>query len=339
MATNKQFSGRDTLFDTYKYLLIILVITGHFLEGYKHLHRWMEYLYSFIYLFHMPFFVFISGYFSKHVTTKKLIRSSFLLLETFIILQVGFLLLRNEVWPEWRAIFSPWYAPWYLLSLIWWRWIAYICLKINYPGVCLCIAVIIGLFSGFLSGTTELTGFLAMARTCLFLPFFMAGLYTTPDHIQLIRRQPHTLYLVLSLLVALSLIFFSGNDFNMIEYGNGFHWNTLSPMASFKLFGERCYFLLSASILILCLFNLVPSWRVCAGFGMKTMFFFSYHIFFIIFFNYTLRKWIHIPHPDWWYPLICILMTITSLNISSRFSLFTDLLNPLSFLIKKLSQR
>lgn len=299
----------------------------------------MEYLYSFIYLFHMPFFVFISGYFSKHVTIKKLIRSTFLLLETFIILQVGFLLLRNETWPEWRAIFSPWYAPWYLLSLIWWRWTAYACLKIRRPALCLWTAILIGLFSGFLNGAAEPTSFLAMARTCLFLPFFIAGLYTTPEKIKHIRRQPHTLYIILCLMIAVSLIPFSGNDFNVIEYGNGFHWNTIPHIESLKLFGERSYFLFSASILIICFFNLLPSWKVCAGFGAKTMFFFSYHIFFIIFFNYTLRRWIHFPHLDWWYPLSAIILTVLCLNLLSRFSIFTKLLNPVSSLTSIFDRR
>lgn len=280
----------------------------------------------------MPFFVFISGYFSQHITFNKLIRSTFLLLETFIILQIGFLLLRNETWPEWRAIFSPWYAPWYLLSLIWWRWTAYVCLKIQHPTLCLWIAIIIGLFSGFLNGATEPTSFLAMARTCLFLPFFIAGLYTTSDNIKKIRQQPHTPYVILCLIVAASLTFFSRNDFNLIEYGNGFHWNTIPHTESFILFGERIYFLLSATILIVCGLNSLPSWKVCAGFGAKTIFFFSYHIFFIIFFNYTLRRWIHFPHLDWWYPLSAIILTVFCLNFLSRFSIFTKLLNPINSL-------
>lgn len=339
MVNNLQTSGRDTFLDTCKYLLIILVIAGHFLESYKHLHWWMEYLYSFIYLFHMPFFVFISGYFSKHVTVKKLINSTFLLLETFIVLQVGFLWLRDDEWTEWRAIFSPWYAPWYLLSLIWWRWAAWFCLQINRPGICLSAAIIIGICSGFLNGNAEPTCFLALARTCIFLPFFIAGLYCTPERIRTIRQWSQLRMVIPLLIIVLSLTLFYGKEFNLIEYGNGFHWNEVSPVESLRLFGERLYFLLSASILIVCFLNLLPTLRSCSGFGSRTMFFFSYHIFFIILFNYNLRRWWHIAHPDWWYPLACIILTVICLNLLSRFTIFTRLLNPVTSLIRFLHTR
>lgn len=333
MGNNIPQANRDTFFDTYKYLLIILVITGHFLEGYKHLHTWMEYVYSFIYLFHMPFFVFVSGYFSKRVTSKKLLKSSFLLMETFILLQTGFLWLRNEEWPDWNAVFSPWYAPWYLISLIWWRWIAFFCLKINKPAICLGIAVIIGIGSGFLNGSAELTSFLALARTCVFLPFFMAGLYITPLQIRRLRNTRHQPFILLLMVIAVSLIFFSGMKLNIIEYGNGFHWNEKSIGESFRLFGIRLYFLGSATALIICCLNLLPALKACAGFGRRTMFFFSYHIFFLLFFHYYLRREWHIAHPDWWYPSICIVLTVIILNSLSRITFFTRMLNPVSSLI------
>ena len=56
---------RDYLFDNYKALLSILVIIGHFiLPCYDNniLVYTVKYV---IYAFHMPAFIFISGYFSK----------------------------------------------------------------------------------------------------------------------------------------------------------------------------------------------------------------------------------------------------------------------------------
>lgn len=332
MGNNSSPGGRDPFFDTCKYLLIVLVIAGHVMDGYKHLYGWMEYLYSLIYLFHMPFFAFISGYFSKRLTARKLVSGSLLLAESFLILHTGFLCLYNRDWPEWHAVLSPWYAPWYLLSLIWWRCAAFLCLRLGRPAACLAIAAGIGLCSGFLYGVAEPTGFLALSRTCLFLPFFMAGLYTTPMHVQKLRRMSHLPFAVLALLTALSLVPVSGTGFNLIEYGGGFHWDTAGTAGALALFGGRLYFLSAAALLTLCLLNLLPSLRTCAGFGTKTMFFFSYHIFFVYLLNYRLRGLLHIAHPGWWYPLLGCVLTVLCLNLLSRIRLFTLLLNPVSSL-------
>lgn len=330
MVNNVQTTDRDTFFDTCKYLLIVLVIIGHILESYKHLYGWMEFLFSFIYLFHMPFFAFISGYFSKHITINKLKRSTILLLESFILLQIGFLWLRNHEWPEWRAVFSPWYAPWYLMSLIWWRWIAFFCRKINKPLLCISLAIIIGIGSGFLTDPIKPTSFLSMARTCVFLPFFIAGLYTSHRQIVTIRRWKYVPPLIILFIMASSLQCFNYTELNLIEYGNGFKWGEVPYAESLRLLGMRLYFLCSASFLIICFLNLLPNLKSYTGFGSRTMFFFSYHIFFIILFNYNVRRWLHITHPGWWYPLGCIILTIACLNILSRFSIFTKLLNPVS---------
>lgn len=60
---------RDYLFDNYKVLLIILVIIGHFTEPSYHNNDFLYILKWLIVSFHMPAFIFISGYFSKRELT------------------------------------------------------------------------------------------------------------------------------------------------------------------------------------------------------------------------------------------------------------------------------
>lgn len=65
------YEKRQFLFDNMKVLLMCLVVFGHFLEkisiegGYGIIRAW-------IYSFHMPAFVFISGYFSKHTSEDEI---------------------------------------------------------------------------------------------------------------------------------------------------------------------------------------------------------------------------------------------------------------------------
>ena len=57
---------RDYLFDNYKVLLIVLVVMGHFIEPCYRINAFLYTLKWLIVSFHMPAFIFISGYFLKN---------------------------------------------------------------------------------------------------------------------------------------------------------------------------------------------------------------------------------------------------------------------------------
>lgn len=59
------YKNRDYLFDNYKTLLILLVVIGHFIEPCYDNNWLLTGLKWLIVSFHMPAFIFISGYFSK----------------------------------------------------------------------------------------------------------------------------------------------------------------------------------------------------------------------------------------------------------------------------------
>lgn len=56
---------REFYFDNARLYLIILVVFGHLLRSYIGENPFLYALYMFIYSFHMPAFVLISGYFAK----------------------------------------------------------------------------------------------------------------------------------------------------------------------------------------------------------------------------------------------------------------------------------
>lgn len=56
---------RDTKLDSLKFFLVCLVIIGHVVGPYKELMTNLI-LKDFIYLFHIPLFVYLSGYLSKN---------------------------------------------------------------------------------------------------------------------------------------------------------------------------------------------------------------------------------------------------------------------------------
>ena len=61
---------RDPYFDNLKFILILLVVLGHFTTlNLNNLH--LASISNIIYSFHMPIFIFISGYFSKHIDRQR----------------------------------------------------------------------------------------------------------------------------------------------------------------------------------------------------------------------------------------------------------------------------
>ena len=64
---------RDYYFDNLKFILIFLVVFGH-LVGITYKETQIEKsIYFFIYLFHMPAFIIVSGYFSKNIKNTDLV--------------------------------------------------------------------------------------------------------------------------------------------------------------------------------------------------------------------------------------------------------------------------
>lgn len=78
---------RDDRIDSVKYWLIVLVITGHVFQCFKGIPT-CKLMWDWIYLFHMPLFIFISGYFSQKKSKKVLKTIIWKLVEPLIIYQI-----------------------------------------------------------------------------------------------------------------------------------------------------------------------------------------------------------------------------------------------------------
>lgn len=82
------FIKRDTFYDSLKFVLISLVILGHTLEANLD-DRISLAIYNAIYLFHMPLFIFVTGYFTKKYADKgKQAYSLAKILETLVVFQL-----------------------------------------------------------------------------------------------------------------------------------------------------------------------------------------------------------------------------------------------------------
>lgn len=167
---------RDLKFDNLRGLAIILVVFGHFigscLVATRFVGSGLDLLYTSIYLFHMPLFIFISGYFSKiapdtNVKALKNVFIPYLLFNTFWILSV--FLIDGDLSKTMYIL--PGYGLWYLLSLFFWRTFLPAADKIKYV---FGFSILLALFIGVIDFKSDI---LSISRTICFFPVFLFGYY------------------------------------------------------------------------------------------------------------------------------------------------------------------
>ena len=168
---------RIYLFDNLKAILMTLVVFGHMIElvwGDMHGNSFTWVLYIFIYLFHMPLFVFCSGYLAKYRPGKTLAGMVY----PYLVFQLAYLSFERAFMGS-RApiqLVTPYWIMWYLSSLI--IWVSMLpmieVVAKGKKGAILAsgLALAIGLLSGF-DASIGLN--FNIGRTLYFLPFFVAG--------------------------------------------------------------------------------------------------------------------------------------------------------------------
>lgn len=166
--------------------MIFLVLFCHFIE--KMYTSWQDdviirYLYYFIYLFHMPVFIFISGYFSKKNNSEKYYKNTISnCLIPYIIFNFLYCLMgsKGDILGSLLGFTYPQWTLWFLMSLFLWRLLVK---PISMFKSAFFLSVLLSLYVGF----TKLGDFLSLARTFSFFPFFIAGYLLPEQYIEKIR--------------------------------------------------------------------------------------------------------------------------------------------------------
>lgn len=169
-AKTPSVKPRDYLFDNYKALLISLVVMGHFIEPCYQNNNFLYTLKWLIVSFHMPAFIFISGYFSKReLPFSDIVRKLLIpyIVYEFIYYFFYIFVLHKETGLH---LLYPKFSLWYLLALFVWRTVTPYIKKCPYY---MPAAVTAGLLIG-LSGMQD--NYLSLPRILYFYPFFLAGI-------------------------------------------------------------------------------------------------------------------------------------------------------------------
>lgn len=177
--------GRDARLDNAKFILIALVVLGHAIEPLR------DYgpagaLYYWIYFFHMPAFILISGYLSRSFDgssnrVEKLVLSVAVPYLIFWTIHQGIYFVDRGGPPDSLSVLKPTWTLWFLVALFLWRLSVPIWKRLRWPVL---IAVVISMFGA----TASLGETLSMGRVVSFLPFFVLGLSLRREHFAYLDR-------------------------------------------------------------------------------------------------------------------------------------------------------
>ncbi|GAA2850707.1 acyltransferase family protein [Streptosporangium fragile] len=177
-------TGRDPFYDNAKFLAITLVVSGHLIEDLRDV-AVAHAAYLFVYTFHMPLFIVLSGYLSRNFTfssgkARKLISA---LAVPYVIFELVYALPRLVLYGKLEiSLLDPYYLTWFLMSLFLWRLSTPVWQQLRWP-----LVIAVGL--SLLSGMSRLPDELSMNRTLGLLPFYVLGLMLRPEHFAWLRRR------------------------------------------------------------------------------------------------------------------------------------------------------
>lgn len=169
---------RNYRFDNIKFLLITLVVFGHLLELVNG--QTSDSLYRVIYLFHIPAFLFITGYFARFDPAKILY--SFIL--PYLLLQILYALFQSFVISENHTVSlqmtKPYWLLWYLMTVtFYYLLIPFLDTRDTKKQILfVTVSIVLSLLAGF---DKQIGYFLSLSRFFTFLPFFLTGYYLSKN--------------------------------------------------------------------------------------------------------------------------------------------------------------
>ena len=197
---------RDYLFDNCKFLLIIFVVVGHFIDFDLSINSIYKSLFIFIYTIHMPLFIFICGVFynDKNINEKVLSYLYLFVLQRLIIIilyqifeiKYNFLLFGNDGW------------HWFIFALIIYNLVLFLCRKTKIKYL-LVISLILSCISGYDNSIGDM---FYLSRTIVFLPYYVAGVFVGKDRIIQLSKSKLVFYISLIVIIAYFLMCFKFID-------------------------------------------------------------------------------------------------------------------------------
>ncbi len=199
---------RSAYWDNIKGILILLTVFAHILfqlqEGSEIINKTVD----LIYMFHMPAFVFVSGFFGKSERSRSF-ESIIKLIFLYYIFNsiIGFIY-------GFESLLNPLYSYWYLIALIVWRVTAHYIAKFKEINL---ILFVVALFAGFYS---SIDNTFAVARIIGFYPFYMSGYLLSKEKSREMIEKKYSKRVFTGLFIGILSFVFSFFIYEFFEYSD-----------------------------------------------------------------------------------------------------------------------
>lgn len=276
---------RTPFVDQLKSLLIFLVVLGHFCTTIYNGDGMMGGVINIIYSFHMPLFIYISGYLSKNIKSQRR-KDVDTLLYTYVVFQLIHYLfyITTGIPTSYRLfnIFYPCSQNWYILALFIWRMFSPYT-KFYKVKCLLPFLFVVSLIIGFIP---QVERFLALHQIIYWFPVFVLG-YLTKDIYNIIfdskiifQSAMIVLLIVFLLLFALSTI--NPDYYTAIKYAftptEGYAFNQYLLKFALRVVGYIASMLISYLVLMIT-YSLLKTSTKFVMWGRNSLSIYLWHIF------------------------------------------------------------
>ena len=260
---------RDYAFDNIRAVMLFLVAFGHTLDVYLSSGAIETDLMKYIYLFHMPMFSFITGYFTKdlekaHKTAIEKCLIPYLLFQGVYILAAkgmiwaGAATFNSDVFNA--SLLLPSSAFYYLLAVFFWKLSAQVLFRLRHPLILSVIAALLVSLTPFSDWHTGRGAFFTL------IPFFIAGVLCSRAQVERIRRMPKAAAFLIMVLGILPAVFlpYAIHSVRLTYADAGF------TAVSGILY--RCVFYLTAALMCAAIICLIPGKKLpISGIGQASI--------------------------------------------------------------------
>lgn len=325
---------RDNRIDALKGVLISLVVLGHCLlwGGQK------SSVANWIYLFHMPFFVFLSGYLS-HANSRSYWKGVLAVAESYVVFQLikGILASYSTI----ALLTTPAPMMWYLFALVIWRCLYYVwCVILKHVSekhrktlntILAVVLVGLGLAVGMFCQVGKI---FALSRIIVFSPFFWLGTMAQDyDFIRFCKKIPYWVA-VLILVGTLSFIIWLTplECLNVRETVRCVNCYDMLGGTMIGLAGRAVYYIL-AIVISIALTKLIFENKVVCRVGKDSLKYYLFHGVILWFMSYFNVPW------TWWLSIIYFVILMVSMYFFNMTKLADFAIRPIHFIKNTITSR
>ena len=290
MSSNVLKTERSQKWDILRFILILTVVLGHATDNYTGTHEHMRSLFFFIYIFHMPVFIFVSGLFAKNNIRKKRFDKLFGYIAVYIVLKVYVYIVKLLAGknPELNFL-EEGGAPWFMLALFAFNLITIAVRKLP-PVAVLSVSIVFACIIGYFNDVRD---FLAFARIVVYYPFFYLGYIFDRNKLEeFCENKTRKIISALILVATAVTVFVMGDEIYWLRYlltGRNPYYISLGDANPVKTTPEinenfgfifRLLYFVAVIIISVSLIVIIPKktpFGICAKLGQRTLSVYGLH--------------------------------------------------------------